>query len=697
MTLPEDSQQDPLELTIDALTVLPRTASLLERQNPEAVLSGASYQVLSKLGEGAMGMVHLVRDLHLEREVAFKQLIGASGSQSEAVRRFLGEVQITAQLSHPSIVPVYSLEQTDKGLGYTMKQVQGDTFKELIQAARAAVSAGTRRPPHLSRQTLIAHFLKVCDALAYAHYRGVIHRDLKPANLMLGAHQEVYVMDWGIARPFGAAAAAYPFEAEEAGKLIGTPRYASPEQARGLNAQLDPRSDIFALGLILHELLCLQPAYTGKGREAMLERVRQAQRDPCTALPGDEPLPPALIAIVDKATAWKRAHRYASVQELAADLQRYLRDEPVQAAPDPPLEALLRGFRRHRVRVLSGVFVSLLLSAGLSLGSLWQRQQTLAAAAAEEARQAQFWEHLLQQGQQAERQLQMIPRVLAGLAGAGLQALESPPRGRPLYYLDDASWPQKVPDQIDSSFYKAPVSIDWTGFSIAYTRSEADLQQQLWQLAPLRHRFRQLMLRSAGPEAAADPRQSLTVTGAPVMFASLATEEGLLQYFPGISYNTPNYDPRQRPFYTLAAHKQGLQCGNPYLDRLVGSLLPCSLPLYDASGRFRGVAVADSQFNQLARTVLSLPDASYREAFLLDAEGRILLRSSDRDRQIQKQDQIQGAHTLQPFADSALQQAIAAREGAGYLENRQRRLGYLRLNFQGWYYVLLADTPGLPL
>lgn len=684
-----------LELTVHAFHGLPTTAAIsdepLEFNGPT---EQQQYEVLAKLGEGAMGSVHLVKDVRLQRQVAFKQLLSQWQDAPGLSQRFLSEVQITAQLPHPYIVPVYGLEMTKQGIGYTMKRVQGKTFKELILAAKEQLQAQGKRSSPYDLPLMLEQFLKVCDALAYAHFRQVIHRDLKPANLMLGDHNEVYVMDWGIARPFGTQAADYPFEAEEKDRMIGTPRYMSPEQARGANHLLDGRSDLFALGLILYEIVCLKPAYQASNATELLEKVRKAAIEDIRA--DDIKVPPPLQAIIRKATAWKRAERYANVSEFANDIRRYLRDQVVLAAKDTPIQALLRWTRHHRTLCLSGLLACVVFSGSFSLWNLFQQQQAQQAAYAHEQVLAGFWGQVLKQGQNIDRYLLVIPRVLESVAGMGLQALQHGTPSQETYYLDDASWPTAVPRQIDSKHYNTKVSFEYSGFTIATGLTEAQLKPQLQRLAPIQKNFLNLFAESAKLTHNNQLQKLLSEGNAPFMFVSLAIREGMLKTLPGISYNTPNYDPRKRPFYKLVENQHAMKCGNPYLDRITGALLPCSLPLYNDKEEFVGVATMDMQFNYLARKVLDLSgNPAFKESYLIDEKGQVIVKASDRNRKVSKQSKLNTGFKLQPFADSELQALMKKHSDGGTLERPDKVLGYIRLNFQGWYYVVEADTQRL--
>src|SRR5262245_15344165 len=230
----------------------------------------SSYQVLGEIARGGMGVILKGHDVDLGRDVAMKVLAKDLAQRPEVVQRFVEEAQIGGQLQHPGIVPVYELGlMADERPYFTMKLVKGRTLATLF-AERASVAA--------DRQRLLAIFESICQTVAYAHSRGVIHRDLKPANIMVGAFGEVQVVDWGLAKVLGRGGTADGKRAKAmqsqltvletvrsdgsrsgtdslVGSVMGTPAYMPPEQASGRVDRLDERSDVFALGAILCEIL----------------------------------------------------------------------------------------------------------------------------------------------------------------------------------------------------------------------------------------------------------------------------------------------------------------------------------------------------------------------------------------------------------------------------------------------------------
>ena len=200
ITVNIDSDGRPLSGTMGAgdITVNTDLAGLAGASTDAIRQLEGRFALGSKLGRGGMGEVFSARDSTLNREVAVKVL---SGKKSVGLARFVREAQVTAQLSHPNVVPVYGLEKTDKGSpALTMKLVRGDTFAQYIAQCASAMGKPNYDHERHSQVGRIENFLRVCDAISYSHSRGVIHRDLKPDNLMIGAYGEVYVMDWGIAR-----------------------------------------------------------------------------------------------------------------------------------------------------------------------------------------------------------------------------------------------------------------------------------------------------------------------------------------------------------------------------------------------------------------------------------------------------------------------------------------------------------------
>jgi serine/threonine protein kinase len=299
-----------------------------------AALPEQRFEFRGALGSGAMGEVFRVWDRGLRRNLALKTLRTDRAQASGMIARFVAEAQLTAQLRHPAIVPVHELGRLPDGrLYYTMREIRGRTLGDRIRALHAASpsSWGTTEEGW-DLQRLVSAFAAACEAVAHAHARGVVHRDLKPANVMIGEFDEVWVLDWGVAKLVGHAETHDPVEtdrgemATQVGDVVGTPAYMAPEQAYGWNDRVDARADVYALGAILYELLSNRPPYVPEPGRPVLAQVLEG---PPPAAGRRKPAPPrALAALCADAMARDRTARPQDASEVAARLNQWLGRRP---------------------------------------------------------------------------------------------------------------------------------------------------------------------------------------------------------------------------------------------------------------------------------------------------------------------------------------------------------------------------------
>lgn len=315
------------------------------------------------IGAGGVGRVLGAFDTHLHRPVALKELLTRDGAGTE---RFLREARVTATLQHPSIVPIYELAEGDDGAPYyTMKMVRGRTLADAIAGCETQAE----------RLALLGHFEDLCQGLAYAHRRGVVHRDVKPANVMVGEFGETVVLDWGLAKIAGQG----PGEDEDEdaavgritatdgletvdGSVMGTPAYMSPEQARGEVEQVDARSDTWALGLVLYELLSGERALGSGNAIAVLARAQAGEVEPLATRAPD--LPAELIAIVDRALRRAPDQRYPDAGALAADIVAFRTGALVGAHSYGFIERVRRFVARYRHAVAVAGVAAVVMTVG---------------------------------------------------------------------------------------------------------------------------------------------------------------------------------------------------------------------------------------------------------------------------------------------------------------------------------------------
>jgi WD40 repeat protein/serine/threonine protein kinase len=342
------------------------------------------FVVLRPHARGGLGEVFVALDAELNREVALKAILPHKAHDPVNRARFAQEAEITGRLEHPGIVPVYSYgEYPDGRPYYAMRFIKGDSLKLAIERFHDPRQT-TPGSQVLALRKLLGAFLAVCQAVHYAHSRGILHRDLKPDNIMLGKYGETLLVDWGLAKAVGqaepSADAAERSLAEaplrplsgsgsvetQAGSMVGTPGYMSPEQAMGRQDLIGQASDVYGLGATLYCLLTGKPPFAGQTLPELLQRVQKGDFPPPRAVNAAVPAP--LEAICLKAMALAPQDRYGSAQELAEELEHWLADEPVKAYPEPRRVRVARWARRHKPLVAGAAALLLTAVVALSLG-----------------------------------------------------------------------------------------------------------------------------------------------------------------------------------------------------------------------------------------------------------------------------------------------------------------------------------------
>jgi len=431
--------------------------------NPAAAVPLGDFHLLREIGRGGMGVVYEAEQLSLGRRVALKVLPLAATLDPRRLQRFKNEAQAAAGLHHTNIVPVYFVG-CERGVHYyAMQLIEGQTLAAAVgelrrqreagkkksrpaaplrasprnaagdpeatessrpnatalpgeadTAARAALSTERSDSPAYFR--VVARLgIQAAEALEHAHQLGVIHRDIKPSNLMVDGRGNLWVTDFGLARLGSDPGLTL------SGDLLGTLRYMSPEQALANRVLIDHRTDVYSLGATLYEILTLEPAFGGENREQVLRQI--AFEEPARPRRLNPGIPAELETIVQKALEKNPQDRYATAQELADDLRRFLEDKPIRARRPGVLQRGRKWARRHKALLLAMALpvLALLLLSGNQLWSNYRQRVATELAVAEDLKEAEIW----QRQEQWPKALQALERATGRLEGSSSRSLQA--------------------------------------------------------------------------------------------------------------------------------------------------------------------------------------------------------------------------------------------------------------------------------
>ena len=681
-------------------------SSLEFRQSLEK--SGNRYHIQKLLATGGFGRIFLARDRILGRPAVIKSLREELLAQPDTVKKFIAEAKLSAQLDHPAIVPLFSLDSdSTDGLHLAMQFVNGITLQEYLHRSREQQQKhhyGQMRYNKSLRERL-EMFLHICDAIEYSHNRHIIHCDLKPANIMIGRYGEVYVMDWGSACEEGT---------DRKGHADGTPSYMAPESLQeGATTQ---QTDVFALGMILNEIATLRRPVFGSDCREIINRICSGEFEPSTPLDPARRLAPALRAIIEKARAVDPASRYQCVKHLAADVRHYLFNEEVEAYPDSMLQKLMRLMYRHRYLTLFLIMAVLCASGAMAVYGMQRENHVLRQVNREMIRNLQLQsntEKLATEVNSRLLRLQDQLRTLSLSLGIGM-AGSSADSGKEHFYMVSEFAPDSKtppPGLIATRFYKHPITLEHAAYFKEGDVTDDTLKQwghRLRGLHPLRlaHFFDNLIRQDSFVHAQDENMRQFFLQGGILRRITYILDNGIALRFPGMYEEVASNRDFQcdwiRRAYRTQPHR--LIWSPPYPDTSGHMVVSCWRPVLDRAGKEIGTMGFEVCYHELLRPIF---EQGRRENFqtlyiLLDSEGREIFTSERRDFEQQHAD-IFSAPASAPewpaFRCGELLKRIRRADVPQFtatVDGQKMRVSWSSIGHAGWTLIQLApqDSDG---
>lgn len=598
---------------------------------------GRRYRILRQIAEGGFGRIFLAEDLVLGRHVAVKSLKEEHLKRPESMARFVAEARLNARLDHPSIVQPLTLDSDSlDGLHLAMQLVDGVTLKSFLKNCREEISEDPRRGREYEHDLRIRleSFLKVCDAVEYSHSRGVVHCDLKPENIMLGQHGAVFVMDWGIACPAGT---------DRKGRLNGTPAYMAPESFSG--APVSPQTDVFALGMILNEVVTLRPPVSGNDSGEIVSKIRSGAFEPSSAAFPGVRISPALRAIIEKARSADAEKRYAGAKELADDIRHYLFDEEVSAFPDRGMRRFMRFLHHHRYGALVTFIVLICVSSGLAIFGLLRHQRLASQVTVEMMRRLKVQQVTEELGRKIDNRLLRTREQLNGLATSQLIEQNAPAPGGDgsRFYLNEDLAPgssNRPEGLVKTPFYAESISFEHASYFKPAGMPRSELAPLVRQLRSSRRQGATLILDSmdiGNDEPDLSPAAVLRrflADGALLRRITYLMANGVVLRYPGM------YEKVSSPeSFLLPLHKERFRSGartavwsSPYADSSGHAVVSCWLPLRAVSKRASGLVGFELCYHKLIKPLMDQAAAEKFQTatYLLDADGDLIFSSDDK-------------------------------------------------------------------
>ena len=659
-----------------------------------------NYDLKTQVAEGAQGIIRTAFDKSLKRDIVVKSLkVDETEEHAEKdTNLFVSEARIMAQLDHPSIIPLYGLHcGAGNKLHLAMKHIHGKTLhkylKDIITLYKREGIENFDEKRSIS--TRIEYLIKVCEAVEYAHCKGVIHRDLKPENIMIGNYGEVYVMDWGLACLIDSEGKTGSEHVKGASHsknlLIGTPCYIAPELING--KPCSRQSDIFSLGMILFDIVTLQRAAKGKTLSKVLKSIVKRNYSPFKHRFLKRKLSNDLKAIFDKAVSPSLSERYKSAQEMAEDLKLYLMREETVARPDNILRKFVRTMINHKMITSVVILSALLCLSASTIYSLRSQNILMKEQGIREAMLTNFQASVSQQGHKMERIFNNFRNQLANLAyQAGSLLSESAAANKRVYVAKDYQKASTAPpDYTYSPAYKQKISLDYPVFNPGQgVKLTDESSRRIISLSPM---FKYIMFESDPAlkgKKQKTARDIIINQGVTLSWVYIGLKNGSILCYPGGNVYSKKYDPRKRPWYKKALTERGRALwSEPYKDAFSSNIvMTCTKSIYDNNNNFQGVAGMDISLAYIKKRMFGNESISGLKEYLLNKETRIILSSNFKNKKAKthegKATLIQGKFPFEKELLKAIRNKLVQFEATRY----KKKYIFALYKFPiGYYYI----------
>ncbi|MDD7984580.1 protein kinase [Lentisphaera marina] len=665
------------------------------------------FEEIEKFSEGGQGEIKTAKDKKLHRYVALKSLKKDFLTNPAIVNNFIMEARITAQLDHPSIIPMYGIiREKNSYVHMAMKLVQGLTLQEIIDdhllecKKRQGKDLVSFEQKALSER--LSYFIKICEAISYAHNKRVIHRDLKPENIMVGSFREVYLMDWGIAKIISED---HDFNKQNEGKkssISGTPGFVAPEYI--LSGNVEFASDQYALGAILYQLISLNGHIKGSGEKELLEKTIKGQLEPLRHLKKEIKLPMALRAIVAKALSHDPKDRYDDVSLLAEDINNYLQDRETIAYKDNFSRAMARSLYKHKMATTLTVLSLLLIFAAITISSLLGQQRASELAQKRELTLINFQSSLEQRANQIDGHFSKLSNILQRYADKVTYLIENPSINKEqeirfFDYKDFKNESENVVGLRPSKLYGHKVSVKSGNYKLAPGLQLKDTQKELLALSPiiedtLTYMSESSALASDGLEQTELEDLALN-KGFAIRWVYSGLANGLLINYPGMGKLTEDYDVRTRFWFKHSKTQKNLFWSSPYIDLFGQGLVVSAVqPLYSKTDDFLGVSAIDITFDYAYNTIMAASEDKrtgiIKNRFLINDQGKVILSNLKAMSNFEEAEKNKSEIQFKEFPYPQLIKTIRdQKSGQVKLEKdgQTRLIGFSPIPTLSWYYV----------